>query len=99
MARVRYTAEQKEKALESIKSIGVSKTSKELGITTGTLYKWQAEMTDGDGSTKKAKIANAKKLLKNDDALEKKIRQLEDENRQLRDTNDKLRKALAALVE
>lgn len=99
MARIRYTEEQKEKAMESIKSIGVPKTSKELGITTGTLYKWQTEMAGDDGAIKKAKVASVKKLLKNDDALEKKIRQLEDENRQLRETNEKLRKALAALVE
>lgn len=99
MARIRYTAEQKEKAIESIKSIGVPKTSKELGITTGTLYKWQTELAGDDGAARKDKVANAKKLLKSDDILLKKVKQLEDENRQLRDTNAKLRKALAALVE
>lgn len=98
MARIRYTEEEKGKAMESVKRIGVQGTSKELGITAGTLYKWKAEMA-GSGAAKKAEIINAKKLLTADDMPEKKIRQLEDENRQLRETNEKLRKALAALVE
>lgn len=40
---VRYTAEQKAQALESIKNIGVPKTSEELNISKQTLYKWNAE--------------------------------------------------------
>lgn len=99
MARIVYSQEQKEQAMESIKSIGVNKTSKELSISTGTLYKWQAAMNDGEKSAKKAKVVAAKKLLKDDGSQAKKIRQLEDENRQLREKNEKLKKALAALVE
>ncbi len=40
---VRYTAEQKAQALESIKSIGVTKASEELNISKQTLYKWNTE--------------------------------------------------------
>ena len=43
---VRYTAEQKAQALESIKSIGVPKTFEELNISKQTLYKWSAEEKD-----------------------------------------------------
>lgn len=48
---VRYTSEQKAQALESIKNIGVPKTSEELNISKQTLYKWSAEEKDNQPPT------------------------------------------------
>lgn len=98
MAKIMYTQDQKNEALESIKKIGVNQTSKELNISTATLYKWQTAANGGESSTKRVK-AEARKLLLDDGSQEKKIKQLEDENRQLREKNEKLKKALMAFVE
>lgn len=98
MAKIVYTEEQKQQALESIKTNGVPQTNKEMNISLGTLYKWQAAANGGESSTKKVK-AEARKLLVDDGSQEKKIKQLEEENRLLREKNEKLKKALMALVE
>ena len=106
---IRYTAEQKESALNRMKEIGAKKTQEELGISIQTLYKWR---TEAGGNVKKAapkkaavtrksrtQAENVKALLQDDDALLEKLNRLESENAALLAQNLKLKKALKAFVE
>lgn len=94
---IRYTDEQKQAALESIEKIGISKTSKEMKISTQTLYKWRDAGKANPPTDDKVKKARA--LLKDDSDDQQKIAQLEAENGKLREKVQKLKKALMAFIE
>lgn len=102
---IRYTAEQKENALNRMQEIGAKKTQEELGISVQTLYKWRTERAGGApkpaAKEKKAKKQNddVKALLNDDDALLEKLNRLESENAALLAMNMKLKKALKAFVD
>ena len=42
MTRIRYSPEEKEKALRLCEAIGVNNASKETGISVNSLYKWRS---------------------------------------------------------
>lgn len=106
---IRYTAEQKENALNRMKEIGAKKTQEELGISIQTLYKWRTEAEGGVKKTaakktvrtrkSKKQTGDVKALLQDDDVLLKKLNRLESENAALLETNVKLKKALKALMD
>ncbi len=100
----RFDQETKQKALESIRAIGVKKTSEKMGLSVPTLYKWRNESTAPNASSKPTALANSKnqeamRILREDDTMQKKVRQLEEENENLRKTISRMKKALAAMFE
>lgn len=98
--QMKHSAEIKQEALKSIREIGVLKTKERMGISTGTLYKWQREAkASAEPAPTGEKVLAAKALLAEDDGLLDKIAALEAENARLRASNDKLKKALMAFVE
>lgn len=106
---MRYSAEQKVAALNSISNIGVGKTSETMGISIQTLYKWRAEQTThSDESVKQPSheqrmsrenaIESVRDILSDNDLLEK-IAQLESDNIQLRATIVKLKRVINTLMD
>lgn len=89
MSRIRYSEEQKTKALEMIKSDGVAKTSEKLRITKHTLYKWlnaSRNSVEVDGLT-----AEAQALVSEvDNELAAENERLKAENERLAAENAKL---------
>ena len=97
----RYAEEIKTQALAKMNSIGVKKTSEEMGLSIQTLYKWRNEGKAPSKTKEKGKGNSAEllKLIKAEDNMDKKIEQLEEENTQLRKTVSRLKKALAAMID
>ena len=98
----RYEGDIKSNALARMQEVGVKQTGEELGISIQTLYKWRNE--DKNSASSQADLSNAKmeemiRLLKNDDALEAKIRQLDAENEELRKSLAQMRRAFVAMFE
>ena len=98
----RYEGDIKSNALARMQEIGVKQTGEELGISIQTLYKWRNE--DKNAATSQADLSNAKmeemiRLLKNDDALEARLKQLEAENAELRKSLSQMRRAFVAMFE
>ena len=98
----RYEGDIKTNALARMQEVGVKQTGEELGISIQTLYKWRNE--DKNSASAQADLSNAKmeemiRLLKNDDALEAKLRQLEAENTELRKSLAQMRRAFVAMFE
>lgn len=97
---MKYKPEKKAEALSRIAQIGVPETSKELGISLQTLYKWRNESQGG------AEIPSAqpeiddqelRKILQNDQMLEAAVKRLETENASLRAENAELRQTAGQL--
>jgi len=61
---VRYTEEQKQAALAKMGEIGVTKTSRELGIAVATLYKWKGKPSDAPATASKKKRTSPKAIEK-----------------------------------
>lgn len=97
----RYAEEIKTQALAKMNSIGVKKTSEEMGLSIQTLYKWRNEGKAPSKAKEQGKGNSAEllQLIKADDNMAKKIEQLEEENTQLRKTVSRLKKALAAMID
>ena len=98
----RYEGDIKANALARMQEVGVKQTGEELGISIQTLYKWRNE--DKNSASSQADLSNAKmeemiRLLKNDDALEAKIRQLDAENEELRKSLAQMRRAFVSMFE
>ena len=98
----RYEGDIKANALARMQEVGVKQTGEELGISIQTLYKWRNE--EKNSASSQADLSNAKveemiRMLKNDDALEAKLRQLESENAELRKSLAQMRRAFVAMFE
>lgn len=85
----KYTAEFKDEAVKKARNIGVYKTSKELGVSTGSLYKWlsDAGYPASPENTLSAKADN------NPFKLMEENKQLKKENARLKEEREILKKA------
>ena len=83
--RKNYSIEFKQEAVARSKTIGSSKTCKELGISSSTLHKWKNEQ-----NIKPAKLGKPSY-----EDLEKEVKRLKKENGYIKDINHILKKSTA----
>ena len=97
----RYGEDIKAQALASMNSIGVKKTSEEMGLSIQTLYKWRNEGKKPADAKEQLQGGSADllQLIKEDDSLIRKLQQLEEENANLRQTIARMKKAFVAMFE
>lgn len=88
MAAIRYTAEEKARALALSEQIGVVRASAELGITTTSLYKWRNERAEPEEKGSGAMEPSEPVQAKIDASLQAKCDRLEREIESLRATID-----------
>ena len=82
-----YSLEFKLEALARCKEVGVTQTSKELGVCTANLNRWRNELARGE--------ANGADKKPSYEELEKEVRRLKKENGWLEEINRILKKSTA----
>lgn len=99
---IKYTDEQKSRAMELVAQKGIRAAHEELGIAMQTLYKWRnsagAEPSPRGRKPKQQTVDN-EKLVNDSEYLETKVKTLEAEVQLLLEKNAALRKALAAFID